>query len=76
MQRYIHLFMHGFEAWAEWRRTGFPDNLVTPGGRQVPLRHSYPPNEVFNNTANYQEAIQRQFNGQDDLYGKVWWDKP
>ena len=76
MQRWVHLFMHGYEAWAEWRRTGYPNNLVTPGGRQVPLRHGYPPNEVFNNGANYQEAIQRQFNGVDGLYGKVWWDKP
>lgn len=76
MQRYVHLFMHGFEAWAEWRRTGYPDNLVSPGGKAVPLRHSYPPNEVFNNGTHYQEAIQRQFGGQDNLYGKVWWDKP
>src|SRR5690606_8808350 len=26
-QRWVHLFMHGYEAWAEWRRTGYPDNL-------------------------------------------------
>jgi hypothetical protein len=76
MQRWVHLFMHGFEAWAEWRRTGYPANLVTPGGRAVPLRHSYPATEQFNNTVNYNEAVQRQFAGQDNLYGKVWWDKP
>ena len=76
MQRYVHLFMHGFEAWAEWRRTGYPDNLVKPGGREIPLRHSYPPNEVFNNATNYEEAVDRQFGGVDGLYGKVWWDKP
>lgn len=76
MQRWVHLFMHGYEAWAEWRRTGFPNNLVTPGGRAVPLRHAYPPNEVFNNGANYQAAVQSQFAGVDGLYGKVWWDKP
>ena len=75
-ERYVHLFMHGFEAWAEWRRTGYPDNLVSPGGKAVPLRHSYPPNEVFNNTENYDAAVQSQFGGQDGLYGKVWWDKP
>jgi hypothetical protein len=75
-ERYIHLFMHGFEAWAEWRRTGYPDNLVSPSGKAVPLRHSYPPNEVFNNTENYDAAVQSQFGGQDGLYGKVWWDKP
>jgi hypothetical protein len=76
MQRYVHLFMHGYEAWAEWRRTGYPNNLVTPGGRAIPLRHAYPPNEVFNNTNNYKDAVQTQFAGVDGLYGKVWWDKP
>lgn len=77
MQRWVHLFMHGYEAWAEWRRTGYPDNFVTPaGGGAVPLRHSYPPNEVFNNTDNYKAAVDRQFGGVDGLYGKVWWDKP
>jgi hypothetical protein len=75
-QRWIHLFMHGYEAWAEWRRTGYPDNLVQSGGRDVPTRLSYVANEKFNNTQNYEEAIQRQFGGQDGLYGKVWWDKP
>lgn len=74
-QRYIHLFMHGFEAWAEWRRTGFPDNLVSPGGRAVPNRNSYPPNEVFNNGENYKAAVADQFGGTDGIYGKVWWDK-
>jgi hypothetical protein len=75
-QRYVHLFMHGYEAWAEWRRTGFPSNLVQPGGTAIPTRHAYPPNEVFNNTDNYKEAVDRQFGGADQLYGKVWWDKP
>lgn len=75
-QRYVHLFMHGYEAWAEWRRTGYPDNLVSPGGKPVPTRLAYPDNEAFNNAENYQEAIQRQFGGQNSQYGKVWWDKP
>lgn len=75
-QRYIHLFMHGYEAWAEWRRTGFPDNLVAPGGKPVPRRQAYPANEQFNNEGNYNEAVQRQFDGLDDLAGRVWWDAP
>ena len=75
-ERYVHLFMHGYEAWAEWRRTGYPNNLVSPGGKAVPLRLSYPPNEAFNNEVNYKEALQRQFGGVDTQYGKVWWDKP
>jgi hypothetical protein len=74
-QRWVHLFMHGYEAWAEWRRTGFPV-LTTPGGKQIPTRQGYPVEEQFNNTDNWKEAVQRQFGGKDDLYGKVWWDKP
>ena len=74
-QRYIHLFMHGYEAWAEWRRTGYPDNLVSPEGKAVPTRLMYTATEAANNTTNYNAAIQRQFGGTDGLYGKVWWDK-
>lgn len=73
-QRYVHLFMHGYQAWAEWRRTGYPDNLVEPRGKAVPRRQSYPDDETFNNTENYQEAIDRQFDGEDTLYGRIWWD--
>ncbi|RNI28766.1 SusD/RagB family nutrient-binding outer membrane lipoprotein [Rufibacter latericius] len=73
-QRYVHLFMHGYEAWAEWRRTGYPSNLVTPGGKAIPARLMYPSNESANNTTNYKAALQR-LGGTDGLYGKVWWDK-
>lgn len=31
-QKYIALFMQPYEAWAEWRRTGYPDILIKPGG--------------------------------------------
>lgn len=74
-QRWIHLFMHGYEAWAEWRRTGFPDDLVSPGGVAVPRRQIYVESEQFNNTENYNTAVQRQFGGAESLYGRVWWDK-
>ncbi|UGU15176.1 SusD/RagB family nutrient-binding outer membrane lipoprotein [Sinomicrobium kalidii] len=74
-QRWVHLYMFGYEAWAEWRRTGYPDNLVEPNGVPVPGRLSYPDNEVFNNADNYEEAVQRQFGGDDDIHGKVWWDQ-
>lgn len=74
-QRWIHLFMHGYEAWAEWRRTGYPV-LTEPGGAKVPRRQAYPVEEQFNNTENYREAVQRQFGGKDDLYSRIWIDKP
>ena len=73
-QRYVHLFLHGFEAWAEYRRTGYPDNMVSPLGRDVPLRQSYTSDEALNNTANYEEAVNRQFGGENNLYGRLWWD--
>lgn len=74
-QRWVHLFMHGFEAWAEWRRTGFPAGLVKPDGKDVPLRQGYPQDEVFNNKKHYEDAVKRQFPGGDNLYGRLWWDK-
>lgn len=74
-QRYVHLFMFGYEAWSEWRRTGYPNNLVEPGGAAIPTRLNYPDNEAFNNAENYNEAVQRQFGGEETIYGKVWWDE-
>lgn len=29
-QKYIHLYMNGTEAWAEYRRTGYPSTLLKP----------------------------------------------
>ncbi len=75
IQRWVHLYMHGFEAWAEYRRTGFPA-LVTVDGKAVPTRQAYPADESFNNGDNYRAAISRQFaNSGDNPYGKLWWDK-
>lgn len=74
-QRWIHLFMFGYEGWAEWRRTGFPNNLVEPNGVAIPTRLAYPDNEVFNNESNYKEAVDRQFGGEDLIHGTLWWDQ-
>ncbi|WP_020402672.1 SusD/RagB family nutrient-binding outer membrane lipoprotein [Gracilimonas tropica] len=73
-QRYIHLFLNGYEGWAEWRRTGFPNLVPAATGANVPTRQSYSAEEALNNTENYETAIERQFNGENTLYGKVWWD--
>ncbi|RPE09120.1 SusD/RagB family nutrient-binding outer membrane lipoprotein [Chitinophaga lutea] len=74
-QRWVHLFLHGYEAWAEWRRTGFPV-LHKPQGKEIPTRQGYPSDEVFNNRENYLNAVNTQFGSAGDgLYGKLWWDK-
>lgn len=76
-QRWITLFYQGVEAWAEWRRTGFP--VLTPaekplnGGTAIPRRMAYPPNEATLNKTNYDAVVAKQ--GKDDQYTRVWWDK-
>lgn len=61
----------GFEAWTEWRRTGYPEFLVTSaasiiGAGRMPLRMLYPNTEVTTNL-NYPGTI--------PVYEPVWWDK-
>jgi hypothetical protein len=60
----------GFEAWTEWRRTGYPDFLVPSvasiiGAGHVPLRFLYPNTEVTTNL-NYPGTVA--------LTVPVWWD--
>jgi len=77
-QRWVHLFLHGYEAWAEWRRTGFPVLVAAPGanGDKIPRREGYPAQELANNTANYNAAIAAfPYGGTDGLNARVWWDK-
>lgn len=61
----------GFEAWTEWRRTGYPDFLVPSaasiiGAGRLPLRFPYPNSEVTSNL-NVPEI--------EFIYTPVWWDK-
>ncbi|SDF14370.1 SusD/RagB family nutrient-binding outer membrane lipoprotein [Chitinophaga filiformis] len=59
-----------FEAWTEWRRTGYPSFLVRsqasilPAG-QMPQRFLYPGSEITRNP---------KFPGAKRVYDKVWWD--
>ncbi|MBT9392277.1 SusD/RagB family nutrient-binding outer membrane lipoprotein [Hymenobacter sp. NST-14] len=77
-QKWLALFGHnGFEAYAEYRRTGFPvlRPIPNPGetNGRVPRRLRYPLLEQRLNPASYQAAISRQ--GPDLLTTRVWWDK-
>jgi hypothetical protein len=77
-QRWVHLFLHGYEAWAEWRRTGYPALTAAPGanGDKIPRREAYPTQERSNNTTNYNAAVAAfPYGGADDLNARVWWDK-
>jgi hypothetical protein len=78
-QRWLHLYMNGYEAWAEWRRTGYPVLAPAPdnGGIPIPRRQAYPIKEQNINGDNYRSAISAQpgLGGKDDLNGRVWWDQ-
>ncbi len=78
-QRWVHLFLHGYEGWAEWRRTGFPLLTLPSGinGGQIPRRDGYPTQERNNNAFNYNAAVAAfPYGGTDGLNARVWWDKP
>jgi hypothetical protein len=78
-QYWIASFLNGPEAFANFRRSGFPALAPNPyASVDVPAgtfirRLTYPLTELSVNTVNLNEAISRQ--GPDKLSTKVWWDK-
>lgn len=75
-QYWISSFMNGPEAFANFRRTGFPQLAPNPfPGREVLFinRLTYPNSEISVNSENVQAAISAQ--GPDNLETKVWWNK-
>ena len=75
-QKYISFFLNtGWEAFFEQRRTGFPSLSTGPGtqnGGVVPKRWMYPQSEFSYNAENVQEAVQRQYAGNDDINKVIW----
>ncbi len=69
-QKYIASFVVGpFEAYNDYRRTGFPSSLTSPPNAdfpEVPTRMIYTDTEVNNNSANVPQGV--------TLDSKVWWD--
>lgn len=70
------VFENGYEAYSEYRRTGFPilkyydeteiDNTI------FPKRFPYPSTEINLNGENYTNAVNEQ--GEDNEFTKVWWN--
>lgn len=74
----VHFFVDNIEAFANWRRTGYPvlQPVNYPGnqtGGVIPRRLLYPQSERVHNTGNYDAAVQAQ--GGDLYTTPVWWDK-
>ncbi len=74
-QKWIALFSDDAQAWAEWRRTCQPANVV-PGPNTIvpyiPRRYYYSTTEASVNAANLNAAIARQ--GADNFGTRIYWD--
>lgn len=76
VQKWIALFGNGPEAYAEWRRTGYPGLTAGPDALndgRIPIRLPYPASEQSLNNAAVTAAMARQ--GGATLNSPVWWDK-
>jgi hypothetical protein len=74
-QMWIGKFMNWWEAWTDYRRTGFPALVEVnyPGnitGGTIPTRLRYPTHEVATNSAN----ISENGTSPDNQTGKIFWD--
>jgi len=76
-QKWILFFGRSYDAFAEWRRTGYP--TLTPGHNkgstngQIPRRMLYPDDEILLNNENYMNNINKMSDG-DSYMSRVWWD--
>lgn len=81
-QKWIAIFPLGTEAWAEFRRTGYPKLMPAPinnsGGivsnSKMARRLAFPQSEYVDNQANLTEALNKYLNGPDNMATNVWWD--
>ena len=76
---WVASFLNGPEAFANFRRSGYPDLAPNPfPGKDIAgdfiRRLTYPNSEISVNTDNVNVAIARM--GADDLDTRVWWDVP
>jgi len=82
-QYWITNIRNGAEAWANFRRSGYPDlnrndfddQLLEDGGDGYVHRFSYPDAELSQNKLNYQAAV-TAMGGIDNIIARVFWDIP
>lgn len=78
-QKYIASFWQlAWNSYYDYRRTGFPKLPINPETNmnevktQMPLRWMYAESEYSVNRVNIEEAIQRQFGGNDTPNDVMW----
>lgn len=76
LQKYLAFFQQSdWEAFYNQRRTGIPAFATGPANQNhglIPLRWTYPASESFDNIHHLTEALQRQYNGADNINGVMW----
>lgn len=77
-EKWVALFPKGFDAWSEWRRTGYP--MLTPAadaqnGGTIARRLVYPFEEAGLNPNGYNQGVAGLNPAQDINEAKVWWDQ-
>jgi hypothetical protein len=78
-QKYLAAFMHEtYSSYYEYRRTGYPVFPINPETNRnsipdrMPVRWMYSTEEYQYNRENVLEAVQRQFNGNDEVNELMW----
>lgn len=82
-QKWIANFPLGHEAWAEFRRTGYPklmealDNKSssTVNDKRMARRLMYPQSEYTENAVNVSNAVSEYLFGPDNMGTDLWWAK-
>jgi len=73
VQKWIHLFNRGFEAWTTYRCYGYPEMTIPPISLEpVPRRYTYPIDEPSRNGASHAAAATAM--GGDTKASRVFWD--
>ncbi len=77
-EKWVALYLQGYEAWAEWRRLeamGYEKELTPPAellsnATDIPDRQAYPATAASLNEENYNQAVSSQ--GPDELNTILW----
>ncbi len=77
-EKWVSLFGQAFDAWSEWRRTGYPDLLPATdyyNDGQIPRRYLYPIEETSLNGAQRSAGVAALSPAADKGTSKIWWDQ-
>ncbi len=82
-QKWIALYPNGFEAWTEWRRTGYPkmtevvankSNGIISSAQGIRRLHYYETNRTKEELEAYNKAVEL-LGGADNGATNLWWNK-